>query len=119
MGKWRPWPTVDPQQDAYPYRPCSQLLVAFTVEFDNEFEHQMPHRTTRHGLTPGSGRVPWLVSMAMWVHCMRFVPEDGIPVGELARRIRWSRPAGGSPMAADTVRHTDCNPSPQPRRPAD
>jgi DNA-binding MarR family transcriptional regulator len=68
----------------------SQLLVAFTIEFDNEFEHQMPHRTTRHGSTPGSIRPPWLVSMAMWVHCMRFVPEDGITVGELGRRSHLS-----------------------------
>jgi hypothetical protein len=25
---------------------ASQALVAFVVELDNEFEHQMPHRTT-------------------------------------------------------------------------
>ena len=65
---------------------ASQLLVAFTIELDNEFERQMPHRTTKHGSTPGTGPRPWLVSMAMWAHCMRFVPEDGIPAGELARR---------------------------------
>ena len=68
----------------------SQLLVAFTIEFDNEFEHQMPHRTTDYGSAPGPvsgpGRVPWLVSMAMWVHCMRHVPGDGIPVRDLASR---------------------------------
>jgi len=64
----------------------SQALVAFVIEFDNGFEHQMPHRTTNHGSTPGSERVPWLVSMAMWVHCMRYVPPAGIPAGELARR---------------------------------
>jgi DNA-binding MarR family transcriptional regulator len=68
----------------------SQLLVAFTIEFDNEFEHRMPHRTTNHGSSggpvPGGGRVPWLVSMAMWVSCMRYVPEDGIPVRELTSR---------------------------------
>jgi DNA-binding MarR family transcriptional regulator len=79
----------------------SQLLVAFTIEFDNEFEHRMPHRTTRHGpnthgmtehgATPGAGRAPWLVSMAMWVHCMRHVPEHGIPAGDLARRSQLSR----------------------------
>jgi DNA-binding MarR family transcriptional regulator len=63
----------------------SQTLVAFTIEFDNEFEHLMPHRTTSHGTAPG---VPWLVSMAMWVHCMRHVAEDGIPAGELARRAQ-------------------------------
>jgi len=68
----------------------SQALVAFVIEFDNGFEHQMPHRTTNHGSTPGSERVPWLVSMAMWVHCMRYVPPAGIPAGELARRARLS-----------------------------
>jgi DNA-binding MarR family transcriptional regulator len=66
----------------------SHALVAFAVEVDNEFEHQMPHRTTRHGSTPGSHRAPWLVSMAMWVNCMRYVPDDGIAAGELARRAR-------------------------------
>jgi DNA-binding MarR family transcriptional regulator len=66
----------------------SQALVAFAIEFDNEFEHQMPHRTTNHGSTAGSERAPWLVSMAMWIHCMRHVPADGIPAGELARRAQ-------------------------------
>jgi hypothetical protein len=27
----------------------SQVLVAFTIEFDNETERQMQHGTTRHG----------------------------------------------------------------------
>ncbi len=39
---------------------------------------------------------PWLVSMAMWVHCMRFVPEDGITTQELARRARLT--ATSAPM---------------------
>jgi len=66
----------------------SRVLVAFIIEFDNEFERQMPHRTSDHGRTPGKQKVPWLVSMAMWSTCMRFVGEDGISVGELARRAR-------------------------------
>ena len=57
----------------------SQMLVAFTIEFDNEFERRMPHRTTRQGSTGG----PWLVSMAMWSNCMRFVAENGVRLGEL------------------------------------
>ena len=61
----------------------SQVLVAFTIEFDNEFEHQMPHRTTNHGATAGSRQGPWLVSLAMWSNCMRFVSEKGMTVGEL------------------------------------
>jgi DNA-binding MarR family transcriptional regulator len=69
----------------------SQMLVAFTVECDNEFEHLMPHRTTRHGRTPGAGRqAPWLISLAMWSTCLRFVPEAGIRAGELARQARVS-----------------------------
>jgi len=61
----------------------SQVLVAFTIEFDNEFERQMPHRTTNHGATAGSHHGPWLVSMVMWSNCMRFVGEEGVRVGEL------------------------------------
>jgi hypothetical protein len=53
----------------------SQVLVAFIVEFDNEFERQMPHRTSDHGRTQGPGTVPWLVSMAMWSTCLRFGGE--------------------------------------------
>jgi DNA-binding MarR family transcriptional regulator len=62
-------------------------LVAFTIECDNEFERQMPHRTSNYGSTAGRG-TPWPVSMAMWWTCMRFVGEDGITVTELARCAR-------------------------------
>lgn len=63
----------------------SQVLVAFTIEFDNEFERQMPHRTTHHGATVGSRSGPWLVSLAMWSNCMQFVGDDGVRVGDLER----------------------------------
>jgi hypothetical protein len=63
----------------------SQFLVAFTIELDNEFERRMPHSTTNHGST-GAG--PWLVSMAMWFTCMRFVTEEGITKRELVMRAR-------------------------------
>ena len=62
--------------------------MAFTIEYDNEFEHQMPHRTTRHGSTAGARHAPWLVSMAMWANCMQYVPDDGVSFRELARRAR-------------------------------
>jgi DNA-binding MarR family transcriptional regulator len=65
----------------------SHTLVAFTIEFDNEAERQMPHRTTNHGatsnVTSGMPYRPWLVSLAMWANCMQFVGERGIRVGEL------------------------------------
>jgi len=70
----------------------SQALVAFTIEFDNEFERRTPHRTTDHGSTSGSAAAPWLVSMAMWIKYLRFVPDDGITVRELARQAALSKP---------------------------
>jgi hypothetical protein len=57
----------------------SQVLVAFTIELDNEFEHAMPHRTTMDR----SGRGPWLTSAAMYFNCLRYLREDGISVGDL------------------------------------
>jgi DNA-binding MarR family transcriptional regulator len=69
----------------------SQALVAFTIELDDAFERAMPHRTTNHGTVPGDlERPPWLVSMAMWANCLRYVPADGIAAGALARRARVS-----------------------------
>ncbi len=66
----------------------SHALVAFTIEFDNEFEHRMPHRTTTYGLTGDSFHAPWLVSMVMWTNCMQFVSEQGVTVRELERIAR-------------------------------
>jgi DNA-binding MarR family transcriptional regulator len=66
----------------------SHPLVAFIIEFDNEFEHQVPHRTTNHGSTTRSHPVPWLVSMVMWSNFMRFVDEEG--TRELQHRLRAS-----------------------------
>jgi methyltransferase (TIGR00027 family) len=60
----------------------SQALVAFTIEFDNEFEHQIQHRTTR-GPAAGSGG-PWLVSQAMWANFMRFIPAEGVPLRDVS-----------------------------------
>ncbi len=60
----------------------SQALVAFTIEFDNEFEHKTVHRTTNHGPTTAPSSAPWLVSMAMWIKFLRFVPDSGITVRE-------------------------------------
>jgi hypothetical protein len=66
----------------------SFALVAFTIEFDNEAEHRLPHRTTRHGPNAGAGGGPWLVSMVMWLNCLRFIPAEGITVRELERLAR-------------------------------
>ena len=64
----------------------SQALVAYTIEFDNEAEHRMPHRTTRHS-QPGL-RGLWLVSMAMWLNCMQYLTGEPVLVSELERRAR-------------------------------
>lgn len=66
----------------------SQVLVAFTIEFDNEFERQMPHRTTNHDAEADTRQSPWLVSMVMWWNCMRFVDEKGISVAQLESLAR-------------------------------
>src|SRR5690348_872570 len=68
----------------------SQALVAFTIEFDNEAEHRLPHRTTSHGASgPGDGApAPWLVSLAMWENCMRYITGEPTTVGDLEARAR-------------------------------
>jgi DNA-binding MarR family transcriptional regulator len=71
----------------------SQVLIAFTIEFDNEFERQIPHRTA-WGPAAHSGRGPLLVSMAMWVNFMRFIDPDGTPVVDLTDQIRATNFAG-------------------------
>ncbi len=55
----------------------SQVLVAFTIEFDNEFERQ---------LVGGGGPSTFLVSMVMWSNFMRFVGDEGVTVRELSAR---------------------------------
>jgi DNA-binding MarR family transcriptional regulator len=66
----------------------SQVLVAFTIEFDNDFEHQMPHRITNRSLAPGARSGPWLVSLVMWSNCMRFIGEQGVSVIKLEKLAR-------------------------------
>jgi DNA-binding MarR family transcriptional regulator len=65
----------------------SQALVAFSVEFDNEAEHRLVHRTTT-GPAADAGRGPWLVSQAMWENVMRYVEPEGLSVGSLQARAR-------------------------------
>ena len=66
----------------------SQVLVAFTIEFDNEFERQMPHQTTMSRAAGGSRGGPWLVSMVMWSNFMQYVGKEGVTVGELQQLAR-------------------------------
>ena len=68
----------------------SQALVAYTIEFDNEAEHRLPHRTTDHGASGHGDGDPttWLVSLVMWENCLRHVTGQPITVGELETRAR-------------------------------
>jgi DNA-binding MarR family transcriptional regulator len=62
----------------------SQAIVAFTIEFDNEFEHQMPHWTPDGAAATGGSRKDlWLVSLAMYANCMQFVRDEGIRARDL------------------------------------
>jgi hypothetical protein len=66
----------------------SQALVAFTIEFDNEAEHRLAHRTTDFGGTGDAPSAPWLASMAMYLNCLRYVGEQGTRLPEMARLAR-------------------------------
>ena len=91
----------------------SVLLVAYTIEYDNEFEQHMPNRTATFGPGgPGSAVTPsgvevkrtWLTSKVMWSNFMRYVPPDGVPL-ELVRDLpanlaglkRWGFISVGEP----------------------
>lgn len=54
----------------------SQILVAFTVEFDNQFEHRM-----REAGYPGA-----LLSLVLWQNVMRFLTGGELSVRELAAK---------------------------------
>jgi methyltransferase (TIGR00027 family) len=81
-------PSQPPQERLLPLSALlSQALVAFTIEFDNEAEHDLPHRTTSRG-SSWTGDGAWLVSLAMYENCMRYVTEEPLTVGELRARAR-------------------------------
>jgi DNA-binding MarR family transcriptional regulator len=90
----------------------SQALVAFTIEFDNEFEHRMPHRTTRPSQAAGTSQGLWLVSMAMWCNCLQFVGEDWMPVAEMDRLARTATNLDGMRR----WHYIDVEPQPDDRR---
>lgn len=70
----------------------SRAVVAFTIELDNAWETRMPHRTTRFG---GPRGAPYAVSLALWSNFMRAVPEQGVSIAELERRVRARLPLDG------------------------
>jgi DNA-binding MarR family transcriptional regulator len=66
----------------------SQLLVAFTIEFDNESEHRIAHWTTNGGRGKGPSGAPWLVSQVLWVNVLQHIGDEGIRVGDLRAMAR-------------------------------
>jgi hypothetical protein len=95
----------------------SQALVAFTIEFDNEAEHRMPHRTTLQGRVGAEGfPAPWLASMAMALNCTLWLPEEGLSVRELERRARTPTNLNGM-IRWGNVRVVPPKDDPRPRPP--
>jgi hypothetical protein len=68
----------------------SQVLVALTIETDNEFEHRTSHFTTNHGRKGSFG--PWLISYALYANFLRLVPDDGIRMADLAAAAGYPPP---------------------------
>ncbi|UFS59589.1 MarR family winged helix-turn-helix transcriptional regulator [Subtercola endophyticus] len=74
----------------------SQLLVAFTIEVDNEFEQWMPHRTAATRAAGIAARGPWLASLAMWLNFLQYIPDphtpDGISLADLRQVSHLTKP---------------------------
>ena len=91
----------------------SQALVAFTIEFDNESERQLPHRTTWGPAREGRG--PWLVSLSMWANFLRFLPSDGVPLRDVADLVPLTNLPGLERWGYVRV---GCRPGPGDSRPS-
>src|SRR5947207_10749401 len=66
-----------------------QALTAFTIEFDNEFEHRIEHHTGNQG-----GPGVWLTSMVMWSNFMRLIPADGVALRDVEANGRITNLGG-------------------------
>ena len=73
----------------------SHVLVAWTIEVDNAFEARAAHRTTAMRRRGEVLRGPWLVSFPLYIHCIRHLTADGLPLDELVERARVPRPVSG------------------------
>jgi len=75
----------------------SQTLVAFTIECDNEAEHRQPHHTANHTANHAGGaeKTPWLMSLVMYMNCLKYIPDEGITAGRLHDLARTETNLGG------------------------
>src|SRR4029453_15481768 len=81
-------PRVSPPTPSLPTA-LSQALIAFTIEFDNEFAHRIEHHT---GNKAGGG--VWLTSMVMWSNFMRLIPAGGVALRAVAGNGRITNLGG-------------------------
>ena len=80
----------------------SQVLVAFTMEFDNEAERQFAE----------SAPQAFLVSQVMWANLMRFVDDEGVAIRDIPERAAlraWlnaelPKPEGGASSGSKAAR---------------
>lgn len=79
--------TVRPMPDELPVMSrLSQVLVAFTIEVDNELERRLPHFTMKYGSSNSGFGSPWLISVVFWMLVLRHVGPGMISVRELVDR---------------------------------
>jgi DNA-binding MarR family transcriptional regulator len=69
----------------------SQPLVAFTIEFDNEFEQRMPHRMSGSRSAKHSTG-PLLSSMVMWSNLMQYLGDEGLGPADIKGLARTNLP---------------------------
>jgi hypothetical protein len=66
----------------------SQPLVAFTIELDDEYEHQTIDRTSVQHRAGASQSGAWLTSFAMYSNCLQFLGDSPISVRDLEKLAR-------------------------------
>jgi DNA-binding MarR family transcriptional regulator len=68
----------------------AQVLVAYTIEFDNLAELRLPHHTSDHDRVERSD-APWLVSYVCWANVLQYVGPGGLTVAALREQARTDR----------------------------
>jgi DNA-binding MarR family transcriptional regulator len=74
----------------------AQVLVAYTIEFDNLAELRLPHHTSDDDRDRARARdersdTPWLASYVCWANVLQYVGPDGLTVATLRDQARTDR----------------------------